>query len=149
MPARTLLRERGATDSSLDRLLRDKRQLRLLPRVEASHYVDHILKTGSLQQAACDHAAIPALAVNGDGKVAIDFGRRDLEVIERPPGCACDVPRIPFRLAADVQHLQALALQPAAESFNTDLWKRGQGKSRLSPSFDAAIQISAGILETD
>src|ERR1700685_837785 len=99
IPARTLPREPVATDSSLYRLLRDKRQPRLLPGVEASDYVDHILKTGSLQQAACDHAAISALAVNSDGKVAIDFGRRDLEVIQRPPGCAFDVPRIPFRLA--------------------------------------------------
>jgi hypothetical protein len=77
--------ESVATNSGFDGLLCDDRKFRLLPGVEPSHYIDHVLKTGPLQKAAGDHAAIPSLAVNGDGKVAIDFRGRDFEVIERPP----------------------------------------------------------------
>src|ERR1039458_1454456 len=98
-------RERAAANSGFDRLLRNDRQPRLQPDVEPSPHVDHILKTGSLQQAARDHAAIASLAVNGNGNVAIDFWRRDFEVIERPPGCALDVPGFPLRLAANIEHL--------------------------------------------
>jgi hypothetical protein len=79
------VRESVATNSGLNRSFGGDRQFRLLPGVEPSHYINYTLKAGPLQQAARDHAAIASLAVNGNGEVAIDFGRRDFEVIQRPP----------------------------------------------------------------
>src|SRR5580658_6602613 len=95
------------------RLLCDGRKVRLLPGVEASDYVDYILEAGPLQQAASNHAAIASLAVHSNGNVAIDFRGRDFKVIQGPPGSACNVTGFPFGLAADVQHLQALAPTPS------------------------------------
>ena len=50
-------------------------QLRLLPGVEAADQIADVAEAGPLQQAAGDHAAISTLAVDGDGRLAIDLGR--------------------------------------------------------------------------
>src|SRR5580658_4488759 len=121
------------------RLLCDGRKVRLLPGVEASDYVDYILEAGPLQQAASNHAAIASLAVHSNGNVAIDFRGRDFKVIQGPPGSACNVTGFPFGLAADVQHLQALAAHSLAKSFNADLRSCGQRQPRLAPRFDASF----------
>jgi len=67
-----------------------------------------MLEAGALQQAASDHAAIAALAVNRDGRIMANLRRRDSEVIERPPRRVLNVSGVPLGLAADVEHLHSV-----------------------------------------
>ena len=62
--ARILRRKHSRANGGLG----GRRQLRLLPGVEAADHVDHVVAC-PLQQAARDHAAIAALAVHGDGRI--------------------------------------------------------------------------------
>ena len=82
----------------------------LLPGVKTAHHVDHVTKTRTLQQAACDHAAESAFAVHRERPIAIDFRRGHLEVIERPPSRCFDVARVPLALTTHVEHLRIASL---------------------------------------
>jgi hypothetical protein len=94
------------------RLRAHARQCRLLPGVESADEVDDVLETGALQQAAGDHAAVSALAVNRNGRRVIHLWWRDSEVVERPPGRVRNVRGIPLRFATYVEHLDFVLSQP-------------------------------------
>ena len=49
------------------------RQLRFLPFAESTADVEHVLKTGPLQKAAGNHAAVAALAMHGQRNVEINL----------------------------------------------------------------------------
>ena len=73
-----------------------------MPGVEASGHVDHVAVAGSFEQAAGDHAAVSALAVDGYLTIAAD-GRQSLRKrIQRVPLLLGDVSGLPFAFAADV-----------------------------------------------
>src|ERR1022692_3626538 len=91
----------------------NSRQLRLFPGVEAADHIDDVV-AGPLQQAAGDHAAIAALAVDRDGRIPLKLRQGGLEAIQRIPVGAADVASLPFALSADIQYLQPAALPPRA-----------------------------------
>ena len=50
-------------------------------------------------------------------RLAIDFGRRHFEIIERPPDRLLDVARIPLRFTTHVQHLNVARLKSLLQFF--------------------------------
>ena len=119
------------SNSSFYRCAGRYRQFCFLPGAKSAADVDHVLKTGALQQAAGNHAAIAALAVDRQRNIQVNLRRRNPEAIQRPPRGSFNVTCHPFRFAADVEHA-AFCFSPAAccNSCTADLAQRCQIESR-------------------
>jgi hypothetical protein len=125
------------------------RQIRLLPGIESTDDVDYVLEPGALQQAAGDHAAVSTLAVNRDGRIVMHLWRGDLEVVERPPDRFRNVPSIPLRLAAYVEHLHSTGPQSPVDFSHGNLRNRGDRKSSVLPGGKATVKIPIQTLDAD
>src|SRR5258705_13940749 len=109
-----------------------------MPCVEAADDIDDVPMSGSLEQAARDHAAIAALTVNRQWLNGIDVRKRLRESIERPALRLCDVARLPFTVAANVEHTYASFAQPLMQLLWGNLCCACERKSRLLPRGHAA-----------
>jgi hypothetical protein len=84
-------------------------EVRLPATRRSFNHVHHILENGPLQQTARNHTALFPLAVHRHRNIAVDLRRRNLEVIQRPPGSTLDV-TVTLPLPADRPTLQTLLL---------------------------------------
>src|SRR5579872_5732459 len=89
-------------------------QLCLLPSVETSDDVGHVVSR-TLQKARRDHAAVAALAVHRNRCRFVERRQPGLEAVQRIPVGALDMSRVPFALAAHVQHLKITTGEMALE----------------------------------
>src|ERR1700681_2921152 len=115
----------------------------LLPGAESAADVHHILKAGALQKTAGNDAAIAALAVNGQRNTEIDFWWRNPEPVEGPPCGSVDVPRHPFRFAANIEHLHSVSRELLLQLLHADLAQGGEIESCPFPSSNPVFQVSA------
>src|SRR5208282_1118242 len=123
-----------------------------MPRVEASRHVDHIAIAGALEQTAANHAAISALAVNGNRTLSIDCGQSVRKRIERPTLHLRDVPSLPFAFAAhieDFDRAQASVAQFLVQFLSGNLRRLQHWLASLLPSRQAASQITTQIFDAD
>ena len=74
------------------------------PRVVATSDVRDIGESGTLEQAARNHAAVSALAVNCDRRVRREVRERLAEVVKRVVLRLVDVPGLPLGVATNVEH---------------------------------------------
>src|SRR5205807_9740906 len=70
------------------------RQAGVAPGIKAADDVDHVLHTGALQQAAGNHAAISALAMDSERQARIEVRSRNFEMIQWEPCRLHNVPRL-------------------------------------------------------
>src|SRR5215472_16085703 len=103
---RSLSWPRGRWRLSLNRSVCYKGQLSLLPRIEASLDVDGVPVPRTLEQAARDHAAVTAFAVNRKRRLAVQVGDGRVEGAKAPPTCTRYVSGLTLRGTADSQHPQ-------------------------------------------
>jgi hypothetical protein len=75
-------------------------EVRLPATLRSFNHIYHILENGPLQQTTRNHTAVFPLAVHRHRNIAVDLRRRNLEVIQRPPGRTLDV-TVPLPLQAD------------------------------------------------
>src|SRR5450755_1841519 len=119
------------------------RQFCFLPGAKSTADVHHVPKPGALQKTAGNYAAIAALAVDRQRNIEINLRWRNPEAIQRPPCGSIDVPGHPFRLTADIEHLDSASRELLLQLLHTDLAKGSKIESRSLPSRDAIFQISA------
>src|SRR5712671_6812173 len=93
-------------------LLGHFRKSRGMPCVETADDIDHVPMSSSLEQAARDHAAIAALTVNGHRLNGIDVRKPLRKGIESAALRLRDVARLPFSIAANVEHTYASFAHP-------------------------------------
>src|SRR5882672_12932774 len=103
--------------------------------------------SGALQQAASDHAPVAALAVHRERLTVIDVRQSLRKRIECPTLRLCDVPRLPFAVAAHVEYAHNSVLQFFIQLLRGNLRRAGQWKSRFLPRAYATGQISTHIFD--
>jgi hypothetical protein len=74
------------------------------PRVVAADDIRDVGKSGTLEQAARDHAAVSAFAMNGDRRVGREVRERLAKIIQGVVLRLVDVPGLPLGIAANVEH---------------------------------------------
>jgi hypothetical protein len=136
--------------SSLGQLFGDFRKPRRMPGIEASRHVDHVAIAGALEQAARNHAAIAALAVNRTGR-SRSIGGSPCGKVSSARHCTCGICpacHSPSRRTSRTSIARQLPVaQFLVQFLRGNLRRLGQRKPRLLPAATPPAQIPTQILD--